>query len=203
MSAPDRDQAQVRPGDTRRRSLLVVLPVLVFAALAAIFYTRLFSGDPSRLPSALIDKPVPAFQLAPLAGLTRDGAPVPGFADADLRRGAVSLVNVWASWCGPCRQEHPVLMDLASAGDIRIYGLNYKDKTENARRFLGQLGSPFHAVGVDETGRVAIDWGVYGVPETFIVDGTGRIVDKFVGPLTPAAVETVLKPAIIRARSAK
>lgn len=168
----------------RARPLILAVPIFVFLVLAAVFYSVLMSGkDPSQIPSALIGKPVPDFELPPLEGLVRDGAPVPGFADEDLAGGGISVVNVWASWCGPCREEHPYLSELAAHGGLPLYGLNYKDKADNARRFLGQLGNPFTAVGADESGRVAIDWGVYGVPETFIVDGAGVIRYKHVGPL--------------------
>jgi cytochrome c biogenesis protein CcmG/thiol:disulfide interchange protein DsbE len=172
------------------------LPVLLFLALAAIFYKQLFGEEPSKVPSALIDKPVPEFTLPGLDGLKSAGAPVPGLAAADLRGGRPTLVNVWASWCGPCRQEHPLLMELSRRGDLRVAGINYKDQAENARRFLGLHGNPFAAVGVDPAGRAAVDWGVYGVPETFLVDGKGVIVFKWVGPLTPAAVAERLAPAL-------
>lgn len=168
----------------RRSRLLFLLPALIFAALALLFVVRLHAGDPSRLPSALIGRPVPAFALAPLEGLRADGRPVPGLSHEDLK-GRVTIVNVWASWCAPCRQEHPVLMDLARTGGARMVGINYKDNPENARRFLGALGNPFAAVGVDPNGRTAIDWGVYGVPETFVVGPDGTIRHKHVGPLTP------------------
>jgi cytochrome c biogenesis protein CcmG/thiol:disulfide interchange protein DsbE len=172
----------------RRGRLVFLLPVLIFAGLAALFLLRLFSGDPSRVPSALIGRPVPAFALAPLPGLVSGGKPVPGLADADLKGGPVTVVNIWASWCAPCRQEHPLLMDLAKDPSVRVVGVNYKDNPENARRFLGQLGNPYAAVGVDPSGRAAIDWGVYGVPETFIVGPDGTIRHKHIGPLTPDAL---------------
>jgi cytochrome c biogenesis protein CcmG/thiol:disulfide interchange protein DsbE len=168
----------------RRFRILFVLPALIFAGLALLFVARLYSGDPSRIPSALIGRPVPAFTLAPLEGLTAGGQSVPGLAQADLM-GRTTIVNIWASWCAPCRQEHPALMDLAREGGARVVGINYKDNPENARRFLGALGNPFAAVGVDPNGRTAIDWGVYGVPETFIVGPDGTIRYKHVGPLTP------------------
>jgi cytochrome c biogenesis protein CcmG/thiol:disulfide interchange protein DsbE len=125
---------------------------------------------------------------------------MPGFSRADLLSGEVTVVNVFASWCVPCRQEHPVLMQMRQAG-IRLFGLNYKDDPENARRFLGGLGNPFSRVGVDPNGRGAIEWGVYGVPETFVVTGDGRIAYKFVGPLTPETFEAVLKPQIEKAKA--
>lgn len=161
-----------------RKNLLVILPLVFFLGLAALLFKGL-SGNPSTLPSALINKPVPAFQLAAI-----DGLGVPGVSDADLKSGGVSVVNIWASWCGPCRQEHPVLMELAKRSDIRLIGINNKDDPENARRFLGGLGQPFSAIGRDSDGRVTIDWGGYGVPETFIVDGRGVIRHKHVGPLS-------------------
>jgi cytochrome c biogenesis protein CcmG/thiol:disulfide interchange protein DsbE len=174
-------------GAKPRIRLLYLLPVLVFGALALLFLLRLYSGDPSRVPSALIGRPVPSFALEPLPGLVQDGRPLPGLAEADLK-GAVTVVNVWASWCAPCRQEHPALMDLAKDPSIRVVGINYKDTSENARRFLGTFGNPFSAVGVDPNGRTAIDWGVYGVPETFVVGPDGTIRYKHVGPLLPGQV---------------
>jgi cytochrome c biogenesis protein CcmG, thiol:disulfide interchange protein DsbE len=168
-----------------RVRLLHVLPALVFLALAVLFLIRLYSGDPSRVPSALIGRPVPSFALEPLPGLARDGAPLPGLASEDLKGGKITVVNVWASWCAPCRQEHPVLMELAKDPSIRVVGINYKDTPENARRFLGAFGNPFSAVGVDPNGRAAIDWGVYGVPETFVVGPDGAIRHKHMGPITP------------------
>jgi cytochrome c biogenesis protein CcmG, thiol:disulfide interchange protein DsbE len=175
------------PDETGRKGarLLYLLPVLAFAALAVLFLVRLFAGDPSRVPSALIGRPVPAFALAPLAGLTASGQPVPGLSDAALKGGKVTIVNVWASWCAPCRQEHPALMELAKEPSVRVVGINYKDNPENARRFLGQLGNPFSAVGTDPNGRAAIDWGVYGVPETFVVAPDGTIRHKHIGPILP------------------
>jgi cytochrome c biogenesis protein CcmG/thiol:disulfide interchange protein DsbE len=167
-----------------RLRLLYLLPVLVFAALALLFLFRLYGGDPSRVPSALIGRPVPAFTLEPLPGLTEAGQPVPGLSDADLK-GRVTVVNVWASWCAPCRQEHPALIELAKNPAIRLVGINYKDNPENARRFLGSLGNPFAAIGADTSGRAAIDWGVYGVPETFVVGPDGTIRYKHIGPLLP------------------
>lgn len=165
--------------------LLYILPVAIFAGLAVLFAIRLGSGDPSRVPSALIGRPAPAVALPPLAGLAApDGTAVPGL-DAAAPGGRVSIVNVWASWCAPCRIEHPALMEIARDPALRVVGINYKDKEEAARRFLATLGNPFSAVGVDATGRAAIEWGVYGVPETFVVGRDGRIRHKHVGPLTP------------------
>jgi len=172
------------PARASRMRILYLVPLFVFAALALLFLVRLYAGDPSQVPSALIGRPVPAFTLEPLPGLSQAGQPVPGLSDADLK-GRVTVVNVWASWCVPCRQEHPALAELAKNPAVRVVGINYKDNPENARRFLGSLGNPFAAIGIDPNGRAAIDWGVYGVPETFIVGPDGTIRYKHVGPLTP------------------
>ena len=182
------------------RLALALLPLCVFAGLAIVFYIGLYRGDPRNLPSALIGKPAPQFDLAPLDGLLADGKPVPGLATDDLKDG-VTVVNVWASWCGPCRYEHPQLLKMAEDDTVRVVGINYKDQTSNARRFLGQLGNPYKAVGVDDTGRTAIDWGVHGVPETFIVDADGTVVFKHVGPIGPALLEERILPAIAKAKS--
>jgi cytochrome c biogenesis protein CcmG, thiol:disulfide interchange protein DsbE len=165
------------------RRLVVALPLLAFLALAGLLFFRLGSGDPSRLPSALIGKPAPSLSLSALNGLTRDGTPVPGL-DPSQFTGQITLVNVWASWCVPCHAEHPQLMRLAADRRLQLVGINYKDATENARRFLGRYGNPFSAVGVDENGRSAIEWGVYGVPESFLIGRDGRIAYKQVGPIT-------------------
>jgi cytochrome c biogenesis protein CcmG/thiol:disulfide interchange protein DsbE len=184
------DDAIVPP---RRRIWLAILPALAFAGLALLFWRGL-SGDPSQVPSALINKTVPEFNLPAI-----DGLGVPGLGSNDLKDGKVTVVNVWASWCGPCRTEHPLLMELAGRSDIRLVGINYKDDPENARRFLGSLGQPFAAIGADQAGRSAVDWGVYGVPETFVVDGKGIIRYKSIGPLTPEIVATKLNIEIKKA----
>ena len=171
-----------------RSRLLFLLPVIVFVVLAGLFVVRLGGDDPSRVPSALLNKPAPAFSLPPLEGLVAGGKPVPGFSSEDLK-GKVTVVNVWASWCAPCRQEHPLLVDLAKDPSIRLVGINQKDDPDNARRFLGTYGNPFAAVGTDSNGRVSIDWGVYGVPETFIVGPDGMIRHKHIGPLTPETLQ--------------
>jgi cytochrome c biogenesis protein CcmG/thiol:disulfide interchange protein DsbE len=165
------------------RRVVVALPFLIFIALAALLFFRLGSGDPSRLPSALFGKPAPSLSLSALDGLMRDGAPVPGL-DPSKFKGQITLVNVWASWCLPCHAEHPQLMRLAADRRLQLVGINYKDAAENARRFLGRYGNPFSAVGVDQNGRSAIEWGVYGVPELFLIGRDGRIAYKQVGPIT-------------------
>jgi cytochrome c biogenesis protein CcmG/thiol:disulfide interchange protein DsbE len=183
------------PREHRTRRVLVVLPLVVFAGLAALLMFRLGAGDPGRIPSALIGAPVPATVLPAVPGLERDGKALPGVTDADFS-GQVTLVNVWASWCVPCHDEVPFLERLAKDRRIRLVGINYKDQPDNARRFLGRYGNPFAASGADSTGRAVIDWGVYGVPETFLVDRNGRIAFKLVGPITSGNFETVLKPEI-------
>ncbi|KAJ0344786.1 hypothetical protein COL154_013989, partial [Colletotrichum chrysophilum] len=188
-----------QPPRNRLRVLLALLPLVIFAALAVTFYMQLESGeDASLVPSALIGKPVPNFTLPPIAGVTRDGAPMPGLATADLKE-HVSLVNVWASWCVPCREEAPLLMQLASDKRYRLVGINYKDKPDNARAFLRELGDPFQALGADTTGNVGIEWGVYGVPETYLVSADGRILYKRVGPFTQDAIRTILMPKVEKA----
>ncbi|SEE75329.1 cytochrome c biogenesis protein CcmG, thiol:disulfide interchange protein DsbE [Rhizobiales bacterium GAS191] len=169
-------------------------PLAVFLGLAALFLTRI-GNDPSVLPSALIGEPAPAFTLPGLAGLTRDGVAVEGFSDADLKVQSGALINVFASWCVPCRAEHPVLMELAKDKSVMLLGLNHKDEAENARRFLGALGNPYRKVGVDGLGRTSLDFGIYGVPETFAIDSNGRIVGKHVGALTMADAQELLRQA--------
>jgi cytochrome c biogenesis protein CcmG/thiol:disulfide interchange protein DsbE len=182
-----------------RRRLVAFLPLILFLALSGVFLVRLFAGDPTKLPSVLIGRPVPAFALPAVEGLAAKGNPVPGFAAADLSKGRPTLVNVFASWCAPCHQEHPFLMELAKDGRFGIVGINQKDKPENARRFLGRLGNPYSAVGADADGRISVEWGVYGVPETFLVSGDGRILFKHVGPLTPDSIREKLMPEITKA----
>jgi cytochrome c biogenesis protein CcmG/thiol:disulfide interchange protein DsbE len=180
---------------------MMALPLAAFAVLAAIFWFRLGSGDPSRIPSALIGHPAPQTNLPPLAGLVRDGVQVPGL-DPAAFRGTVSVLNVWASWCVPCHDEAPLLVRLAQDKRIRIVGINYKDQADNARRFLGRYGDPFAANGADENGRAAIEWGVYGVPETFVVGRDAHIAFKLIGPITPENFDSVLKPEIEKAIAA-
>jgi cytochrome c biogenesis protein CcmG/thiol:disulfide interchange protein DsbE len=182
----------------RSRRILVLLPLVAFLGLTALFFIRLGAGDASRIPSALIGREAPATDLPAVAGLERDGKPIPGIAAADFK-GVVTVLNVWASWCVPCHDEAPLLMQLARDSRIRLVGINYKDQTDNARRFLGRYGNPFAASGADINGRAAIEWGVYGVPETFIVGRDGRISYKLVGPITPENLDQVMKPEIEKA----
>ena len=185
----------------RRRSLLMLLPLVVFMGLAVLFWYGLGSGDPSRIPSALIGHPAPQTPLPPLEGLANNGAPVPGLDPVDFK-GKVSVVNVWASWCVPCHDEARLLVDLGRDKRFQIVGINYKDGADNARRFLGRYGNPYDVVGVDGNGRAGIEWGVYGVPETFIVGRNGTIVYKLVGPITPENINTVLRTEIDKALKA-
>ncbi|TPI66444.1 DsbE family thiol:disulfide interchange protein [Mesorhizobium sp. B3-1-3] len=180
-----------------RRRLFVLLPLLVFLGLAGLFLWQLLSGrDASEIPSALIGLPAPQTSLPPLEGISLPGLDTKSFT------GKVTLVNVFASWCAPCREEHPVLLGLSQDKRFTLAALNYKDQPENARRFLGDLGNPYQAIGVDPAGRAAIDWGVYGVPETFVIGKDGRIAYKHVGPLTPESVRALLLPQIEKALAA-
>jgi cytochrome c biogenesis protein CcmG/thiol:disulfide interchange protein DsbE len=181
-----------------KRNLLVLLPLLAFLALAALFLYRLGAGDPSKLPSALIGRQAPKTDLPALEGLTRDGKAVPGLNNATFA-GNVTLVNVWASWCVPCHDEAPLLEEMAKDKRIQIVGINYKDAPDNARRFLNRYGNPFVAAGVDPNGRASIDWGVYGVPETFLIGRDGAIAYKLVGPITAENLKAVLQPEIEKA----
>lgn len=168
--------------------LRFLLPALLFAAVAVAFAVGL-GLDPRRVPSPLIDKPAPGFALAPLLDDR------PGLATADLR-GQVALVNVFASWCIPCRAEHPLLMRLAETEGVTVFGINYKDKPEDARAWLAELGNPYRRIGIDRDGKAGIDWGVYGVPESFVVDARGRIRFKWVGPMAPHILEEKILPIL-------
>ena len=200
MSAADNDVVEKEPGTWRRRAL-VLIPLVAFLALAALFMFRLGAGDPARIPSALIGRPAPPTSLPPLPALERDGKAVPGIDSVDFK-GEVTVVNVWASWCVPCREEAPLLMNLAADRRLRVAGINYKDEPDNARRFLGRYGNPFAANGIDRNGRTAIEWGVYGVPETFVVGRDGHIAYKLIGPITSDNLDKALKPAIEKALAA-
>ncbi|MEM7508961.1 MAG: DsbE family thiol:disulfide interchange protein [Pseudomonadota bacterium] len=168
------------------------LPAIGAILLLSTFFAGLGRERANDLPSTLIDKPVPEFALDPL--LDSKG----GLATADLHEPGVKLVNIWASWCGPCRLEHPYINALAREG-ITIHGLNYKDEPEAAKSFLRELGDPYTRIGTDRTGRAGIEWGVYGVPETFVIDGQGRIIYKHIGPIVGDDVSTKIRPAIEQA----
>jgi cytochrome c biogenesis protein CcmG/thiol:disulfide interchange protein DsbE len=195
MSEPVADTAP------RSRRWLVTLPLIIFLALAGLFLLRLYSGDPSKIPSALIGRPAPPTALPALDGLVKDGVPVQGL-DPAAFKGKVSVVNVWASWCVPCHDEAPLLTELGKDKRFQIIGINYKDAPDNARRFLGRYGNPFNIVGVDGNGRASIEWGVYGVPETFVVGRDGTIRYKLVGGVTPDNIDSVLKAEIEKALKA-
>jgi len=167
---------------------LLMIPLVVFAALAGLLAAGMFLGQGDELPSALIGKPAPTVDVAEVEGL-------PTLTDDMLRDGQVKIVNFWASWCAPCRTEHPNLTALAAEG-IPIYGVNYKDFAPNARAFLQELGDPYVAVGADPQGFYAIDWGVYGVPETFVVDGDGTILFRLANPITQRELENRLRPVL-------
>jgi cytochrome c biogenesis protein CcmG/thiol:disulfide interchange protein DsbE len=176
--------------------LLYLLPLVLFAAVAAYFAAPILQGkDPHTLPSAMIDKPAPDHTLPPLV----NGKP--GIDPASLS-GEVRLVNFFASWCGPCRSEHPLLMEIGAGGAVPLYGINYKDAPEAAVNWLNQLGDPFARIGRDGDGRVAIEWGVYGVPETYVVDKAGRIQYRHVGPLSREAYRDIILPLVATLRGA-
>ena len=177
------------------RRLFVAVPLVVFLGLAGLFLIRLGAGDISRIPSVLIGHPAPPTDLPPVAGLQRDGAAVPGLETAAFK-GAVSVLNVWSSWCVPCREEAPLLLRLAADKRIRIVGINYKDQPAEARKFVARYGNPFEANGADANGRAAIEWGVYGVPETFVIGRDARIAYKLIGPITPDNLNSVLRREI-------
>ncbi|ASY58563.1 MULTISPECIES: DsbE family thiol:disulfide interchange protein [Sinorhizobium] len=194
--APQPDER--RPGPLRY--LLAALPLLIFAALALIFWSQLNSGrDISEIPSALIGTKAPKLDLPPLQGaVTPSGQPMPALTDTAVK-GRLTLVNVWASWCVPCRQEHPVILELSKDPRLTVVGINYKDRNDNALRFLGELGNPFSAVGIDPNGKAAIDWGVYGIPESFLVAADGTILYKRAGPFDERTLKEGLMPAIEKA----
>ena len=189
------------PDENKRGGISwVVAPVLIFGAVAALFALALQTSDPSKLPSAFIGKPAPQLQLAVLEGLS-DGQPIPLFDHAKLTAGKVSVVNYWASWCAPCVAEHPLFDQLKTQAGVDVYGVNYKDSPADAIRFLGRYGNPYAAVGTDARGRNGIEWGVYGTPETFIVNGRGEIIYKHVGAITEQSLKTQLLPAIEKAKA--
>ncbi len=187
----------------KSNALIFLAPLIIVAMLSIVFLFRLFSGDTTKLPSALIAKPVPEFNLSGIPNLLQNGVIVPGFSSSDLKQGKVSIVNMFASWCPECRQEHDILLKLSKDERINLFGLDYKDDPEKARKFLEQLGNPYKAVGVDRKGAAAIDWGLYGVPETFIISGDGRILYKKVGPMTEDTLKSEIMPEIEKALAKK
>ena len=183
-------------------ALMRLLPVAIFAAVAVFFAVALKTGDPSKIPSTLIGKAVPETSFPAVKDLTTDGKAVPGFVSADLAKGKVTIVNFWASWCAQCVEEHPLLETLKLKSGAELYSVNYKDAADTARRYLSRYGNPYSAVGTDPAGRGAIDWGVYGMPETFVINGKGEIVYKHVGPLSAEAIEAKILPAVAMAAKA-
>ncbi|KUJ82159.1 DsbE family thiol:disulfide interchange protein [Ruegeria profundi] len=172
-------------------SPLMIAPPLIFGVFAVMAGFGMFRDDPDALPSAREGQPAPPVVLTEFPGKTI-------FDDATLRDGEVKLVNYWASWCAPCRAEHPNLEALSNEG-IPVYGINYKDKLNNAKAFLTELGDPYRAIGQDENGRMALDWGLYGVPETYVIDGDGTIILRFAGPITQRVIESTIRPALEKA----
>jgi cytochrome c biogenesis protein CcmG, thiol:disulfide interchange protein DsbE len=175
------------------------LPLMIFGTIAALFLLALQKGDPSRVPTVLLNKPAPAVTLGPLEGLTENDKPVPGLDRTQLVSGKPIVVNFWASWCPPCVQEHPFLIELKQKTNVTLVGINHKDQAPAARRFLGRYGNPYDAVGFDLPGKTALDWGVVGMPETFVLDGKGVIVAKHTGPITAETLEKTILPALKRA----
>ena len=188
----DRSFSADAPAHKVPSRLSAYVPLLVFLGLVVVFGIGL-TLDPRKIPSPLIGKPVPVFDLPPVKGRAL------GLASADLK-GDVSLVNVFASWCAACREEHPLLMELQQSGGVAIHGLNYKDKPDDASKWLNELGDPYTRTGADINGRVGIDWGVYGVPETFVIDRDGRIAYKHIGALTQDALRKTILPLISELR---
>lgn len=175
---------------------LYILPIVALLALAIFFYVSLNGPPPDQLPSVLVDKPAPLVSLPPL------DAKAQAFGSAELKSGHVSIVNVWASWCLPCRAEAPALQTLARQKNVALYGLVYKDTPQKARAFLDDVGNPFSRIDLDADGHAGIDWGIYGVPETFVVDGKGIVRLRFPGPLVGDALNDTILPAIEQAKAA-
>ena len=176
------------------RRLLYTVPVAAFGVLAYLLFHSLATPPPNELPSVLIDKPAPLISLPAL------DANAKGFTRRDLSAGHVTVLNVWASWCAPCREEAPIFNDAANWRGVALYGLVYKDKPDKARAFLAEVGNPFERIDLDRDGRAAIDWGVYDVPETFVIDGRGIIRLRYSGPVTPDILASTIRPAIEQAR---
>jgi cytochrome c biogenesis protein CcmG/thiol:disulfide interchange protein DsbE len=174
-----------------RPSLLAILPVALAGSLVGLFLWGMTRENPDDIPTALAGRQAPAVAEAALGDL-------PPFAGADLRAGGVTVVNFWASWCAPCRAEHPNLKRLADEG-VPVYGVNYKDRPEAALRFLDELGNPYAAVVTDEAGRMGIEWGLYGVPETFVIAADGTVILRFTGPITERSLQSDIRPALVKA----
>ncbi len=173
--------------------LAYFIPAIVFGVIAGYFLWGLDPDrDPREIPSVMIDKPVPEFELAPIEGMKG-----PGLAAADLRNGQVTLVNFFASWCVPCRVEHPILTELVERDGVRLVGINYKNEPEEARAWLAELGNPYAQIGADTSGRAGIEWGVYGLPETFVIDKQGRIRYRHVGPIDARALKWEIRPTLL------
>jgi cytochrome c biogenesis protein CcmG/thiol:disulfide interchange protein DsbE len=174
-----------------RLNPLMLAPPVIFVAIAAVFAVGMFREDPDALPSARAGQPAPPMVLTPLGDKT-------GFDDATLREDGVKLVNFWASWCAPCRAEHRFLEQLRDEG-VEIWGINYKDDPAKALAFLNELGDPYAGIAADPTGRTAIDWGLYGVPETYVIAADGTVVLRFAGPITASILESTIRPAMAEA----
>lgn len=185
------------PTSKRRTPWLAILPLFLFLGLAGVFYSLLTleGRDTSALPSALLNDPAPKLGMPPLNGTFADGSKLPGI-DPSVFDGKMSVVNVFASWCVPCREEHPQIVSLGEDERFQLVGINHKDSTNNAIQFLDELGNPYDVIGVDRQGRGSIEWGVYGVPETFLVDGNGIIFHKHIGPISEQALEQVILPLL-------
>jgi cytochrome c biogenesis protein CcmG/thiol:disulfide interchange protein DsbE len=203
MTNTSQPTEQKQPKDERRgfgRYALALIPLAVFAGFAAVAGKMLYDQDVngrdvSAIPSALIGQKAPMLAMPAL-----EGSNLPAL-NADAIKGKLTLVNVFASWCVPCRQEHPILKSLAEQGQLNIVGINYKDRNDNALRFLGELGNPYKAIGVDPNGKAAIDWGVYGIPESYLVGPDGTILYKKVGPFDQQSLTNGLLPAMEKALS--
>ncbi|WP_421761883.1 DsbE family thiol:disulfide interchange protein [Devosia sp.] len=176
------------------RLALVLLPLILLGGLVAVFALNM-DRDPSLIRSVLINKPAPQFDMIAVAGTGKDGF------DTSSLTGEVTVVNVFASWCIPCRDEHPLLKALKAESGVRLFGINQKDAPENAAAFLAELGNPYDRIGADPTNRVSIDWGVYGVPETFVVNAKGVITFKHVGPISEDSLKNEVLPAIEKAKA--
>lgn len=203
MTEENRTTGETTEQPGKARYALALLPLIIFVVLASLFWSQLDSGrDISEIPSALIGTKAPSLDMPPLEGATLAGAPMPALTDATVK-GKLTLVNIWASWCIPCREENPIILELAKDPRLQVVGINYKDKTDNALSFLGELGNPFSAIGVDPRGKAAIDWGVYGIPESYLVGTDGTILYKRVGPFDERSLKEGLYPAIEKALATK